>query len=162
MTTTYPLGGFTGVGVPYQGVLAGRTLDDLDDRLFQAQITRDNITGVSRLWTSHNIEVTTAGVASTAGNRNGSRWYEITNLTGTPSINQQGTLFDSAAANQNSYWIPSVAVSGQGHMALGASSAGLARFPSLYAAGRFRTDTLGTTQAPTLIQTSTTTYNLEG
>lgn len=162
LTTTYPLGGFTGVGVPYQGVLAGRTLDDLDDRLFQAQITRDNITGVSRLWTSHNIEVTAAGVASTAGNRNGSRWYEITNLTGTPSINQQGTLFDSAAANMNSYWIPSVAVSGQGHMALGASSAGLARFPSLYAAGRFRTDTLGTTQTPTVIQTSTTTYNLEG
>lgn len=160
-TTTYPLGGFTGVGVPYQGLLAGRSLDDLDDRLFQAQITRDNITGVSRLWTSHNIEVTAAGVASTAGNRNGSRWYEIQDLTTTPTLVQSGTLFDSAASNPNSYWIPSVAVSGQGHMALGASSAGNARFPSLYAAGRLRTDTLGTTQAPTLIQTSTTTYNLE-
>ncbi|MBL8180806.1 MAG: carboxypeptidase regulatory-like domain-containing protein [Blastocatellia bacterium] len=160
--TTYPLGGFTGVGVPFQGATSGRTLDDLDDRLFQAQITRDNITGVSRLWTSHNIEVTAAGTASTSGNRNGSRWYEITNLTGTPSINQFGTLFDSAATNPNSYWIPSVAVSGQGHMAIGASSAGAARFPSLYAAGRLRTDTANTIQAPTEIQTSTTAYNLEG
>ena len=161
-TTTFPLGGATGIGVPYQGLLSGRTLDDLDDRLFQAQITRDNVTGVSRLWTSHNIEVNTTGVADAAGNRNGSRWYEVQNLTATPTIIQSGTLFDSAAANPNSFWLPSVAVSGQGHMALGASSAGLARFPSLYAAGRLRTDTLGTTQAATAAQTSTTTYNLEG
>jgi hypothetical protein len=161
-TTTYPLGGFTGIGVPYQGLLLGRSLDDLDDRLFQAQITRDNITGVSRLWTSHNIEVGTTGVASTAGNRNGSRWYEIGTLTGTPAIVQTGTLFDSAATDPNSYWIPSIAVSGQGHAAIGASSAGNLRFPSLYAAGRLRTDALNSTQAPSLVQTSATTYNLEG
>ena len=160
--TTYPMGATGSGGGPFQGATSGRTLDDLDDRLFQAQITRDNITGVSRLWTSHNIEVTTAGVASTSGNRDGSRWYEIGNLTSTPTIVQSGTLYDSAATNQNSYFIPSVAVSGQGHMALGASSAGLARFPSLYAAGRLRTDAVNTIQAPTVMQSSTTAYNLEG
>ncbi len=46
-------------------------------------------------------------------------------------------------------------------MAIGASSAGLARFPALYAAGRLRTDTLGATQAPTEIQTSSTAYVLQ-
>ncbi len=162
-TTTYPMGAQTGgIGVPFQGATNGRTLDDLDDRLFQAQITRDNISGVSRLWTAHNFEVTTAGTASTTGNRDGSRWYEIGNLTTTPTIVQSGTLFDSAATNPNSYFIPSVVVSGQGHMAIGASSAGAARFPSLYAAGRLRTDSANATQAPTQIQSSTTAYNLEG
>lgn len=161
-TTTYPMGATGGGGVPFQGATNGRSLDDLDDRLFQAQITRDNISGVSRLWTAHNIEVTTAGAASTTGNRDGSRWYEIGTLTTTPTIIQSGTLFDSAATNPNSYFIPSVAVSGQGHMAIGASSAGAARFPSLYAAGRLRTDSANATQSPTQIQSSTTAYNLEG
>lgn len=160
-TTVYPLGAQTGVGVPYQGVTGGNSLDDLDDRLFQAQILRDNVSGVSRLWTGHNIQVTAAGVASTTGGRDGSRWYEIGNLTTTPTLVQSGTLFDSAATNPNSFWIPSVAVSGQGHMAIGASSAGNSRFPALYASGRLRTDALGSNQAPTEIQSSTTTYNLQ-
>lgn len=159
--TVYPLGPQTGRAVPYQGRTGTKTLDDLDDRLFQAQILRDNISGVARLWTAHNIQVTSAGVANNTGGRDGSRWYEIGNLTSTPALIQSGTLFDSAGSNPNSFWIPSVAVSGQGHMAIGSSSAGLARFPALYASGRLRTDTLGTIQAPTEIQTSTTSYNLQ-
>ncbi len=63
-TTAFPLGAQTGVGVPYPGVTGGNSLDDIDDRLFQAQILRDNVTGVSRLWTAQNIQVTAAGVAS--------------------------------------------------------------------------------------------------
>ena len=160
--TTYPLGGFTGVGVPYQGATSARTLDDLDDRLFQAQILRNNITNTSTLWTSHNIQVDTTGTASDSGGRDASRWYQIQNLTTTPSLLQSGTLFDSAALNPNSYWIPSTAMSGQGHMAIGSSSAGNSRFPEVWAAGRLRTDTLGATQAPTQVQSSTTTYNLQG
>ena len=50
--TVYPLGAQTGRGVPYQGRTSLRTLDDLDDRLFQARILRDNVTGVMRLWTA--------------------------------------------------------------------------------------------------------------
>lgn len=164
-TTVYPMGTLpagSGVGVPYQGLAGGRSLDDLDDRLFQAQIVRDNINGVSRLWTAHNIEVNTAGAADTAGNRDGTRWYEIGNLTSTPTLIQSGTLFDPAAANPNSFWIPSISISGQGHAAIGASSAGNVRFPSLFAAGRLRTDALGATQAATQLQSSSTTYNLQG
>ena len=38
-------------------------------------IRKNKITGISSLWTTHNIEVTTSGVASSSGNRNGTRWY---------------------------------------------------------------------------------------
>ena len=50
------------------------------------------------------------------GDRNGSRWYQIGSLTTTPALVQSGTLFDPAATNPRGYWIPSVAMSGQGHM----------------------------------------------
>ena len=155
-TTTFP------INQTYQGVLNNRSLDALDDRLFQAQITRDVISGRSTLWAAHNIQVNAAGVGNNSGGRNGSRWYEIDNLSSTPTLLQSGTLFDSAASNPSGYWIPSAAMSSQGHMALGASSAGAARFPELWAAGRLRTDTLGTTQAPSQLQASSSTYNLEG
>ncbi len=162
-TTTFPMGfGFT-TGVPYQGATSSRTLDDLDDRLFAARIQKNRLTGAITLTTAHNIEVNTSGTGSSTGNRDGSRWYEIENLTTTPSLRQSGTVFDSAASNQSSFWIPSIAMSGQGHMAIAMSSAGLARFPSIFAAGRLGTDTLGTNGTPsaTQIQASTTTYNLE-
>jgi hypothetical protein len=64
---------------------------------------KNKISGATTLWTAHNIQVNTTGVASASGGRNGSRWYEITNLTTTPTLNQSGTLFDSAASNQKSY-----------------------------------------------------------
>lgn len=158
-TTTAP------IQQEHQGRVASRGntrfLDALDDRLFQAQITRDNITGQSTLWTAHNFEVNTLGAATTGGGRNGSRWYQIDNLTTVPTVAQTGTLFDSAATNPNGYWIPSVALSGQGHMAIGASSAGVNRRAELWAAGRLRTDTASATQAPTQIQSSSTAYNLQ-
>lgn len=138
-----------------------RRLDSLDDRLFSARIQRNNITGVSTLVTAHNIQVNTAGAGSTTGGRNGSRWYEIGNLTTTPSLVQSGTLFDSAVTNPNGFWIPSIAMSGQGHMAIAASSAGLTRRAEIFASGRLRTDGAGTLQAPTQIQGSTFNYNAE-
>ncbi len=138
------------------------TMDALDDRLFAATMRKNRLSGVSSLWTAHNIEVNSSGVASGSGSRNGSRWYQIGNLTGTPTLTQSGTLFDSAASNPRGYWIPSVAASGQGHMALGASYAGAADRIGIAVAGRLSTDVLGATQAPTLAVTSTTNYNAEG
>ena len=155
-TTGYPIGAQTGIGVPYQGVTSGRSLDDLDDRLFAAVIRN------GRLWTAHNIQVNTAGVANITGGRDGSRWYEIDVNPGTPVLIQSGTIFSAAASNPTSYFIPSVMVSGQGHSAFGLSSAGLAAFPNTSAAGRQGTDALGTTAAVFNTTASATTYNLEG
>jgi len=141
---------------------AGPNLDALDDRLFAAAVHREKITGLNTLWTAHNIEVNASCVATAGGGRNGSRWYEIQNLTTTPTLRQSGTLCDNAAATPFGFWIPSVGVSGQGHMALGTSRASASApnlgFASITASGRLRTDALGTVQAPTVVQGSTFSY----
>lgn len=159
--TTYPL-----FGVPALGTAT--SLDDIDDRLFQAQIHQNKLTSASTLWTAHNIEVDSTGVACgpyvpstcTNGGRDGSRWYEIGSLTTTPTRIQQGTLFSTASSNPRSYWMPSVAMSGQGHMALGASFASAADYAGIALAGRLSGDTSGATQSPTIAQAGLGAYNL--
>jgi uncharacterized repeat protein (TIGR01451 family) len=143
------------------------SLDALDDRLFAAAVHKNKISGASTLWTAHNIEVNSSGVGTVGGGRNGSRWYEIGSLTTTPTLVQAGTLFDSAGTNPFGYWIPSVAMSGQGHMALGASRASAtggtgpaSGHASVSVAGRLRTDPLGMTQTPTLAVDSDFRYDV--
>ncbi|MDT5261740.1 MAG: hypothetical protein QOC61_744 [Acidobacteriota bacterium] len=135
-------------------------LDALDDRLFQAHIRNGH------LWTAHNLAVTAAGVASNSNTqrRDGVRWYEliVPPTTGTPTVNQSGTIFDPAAtvALARQFWMPSVTVSGQGHAAIGYSTAGTPFPIDASTSGRLRTDTLGTTGANLLYTNNTTnTYN---
>ena len=146
-STDSPMG-----NVPAQG--STLNLDDLDDRLFATRMHNGS------LWTAHNIEVNATGTANSSGGRDGSRWYEITNLSGTPTLRQSGTVFDSAASNPRSFWIPSCAMSGQGHTAFGSSVAGASEHAEIATAGRLAADVLGTMQAPTTAVTSTTSYNL--
>ncbi|MBI3834995.1 MAG: hypothetical protein HY287_11760 [Planctomycetes bacterium] len=140
------------------------SISALDDRLFEAAIHRNTLTGVSTLWTAHNIQVNSSGVASSSGGRDGSRWYEIKSLSTTPTLNQSGTLFSNASASPRSFWIPSVAMSGQGHMALGCSyaSATTNDWAGVAAAGRLSSDPLGTTQSPTIVQAGLGSYTLVG
>ena len=137
-------------------------VDALDDRLFAAHIRN------GRLWTSHNIAVAATGVASNsnAQRRNAVRWYELngvrsTDNGGTPVVVQSGTIFDTAAtvAAARQYFIPSVTVSGQGHAALGYSTAGTPFRIDAATNGRLRGDTLGTTGAVALYTASSTAYN---
>ncbi len=137
------------------------SLDQLDDRLFYTMMHKQRDTGASTLWCSHNIEVNASGTASTSGNRNGSRWYELQNLTTTPALRQSGVLFDPAATNPRGFWIPGIAMSGQGHMALGASYAGAADRAGCAVAGRLYGDALGTIQAVTLAEVSAASYNVQ-
>lgn len=140
----------------------GTNIDALDDRLFAAMIRKNKITGVSSLWTAHNIEVNSSGVANSSGNRNGSRWYQIDNMTTTPTLTQSGTLFDPAASNPRGFWIPSIGSSGQGHSILGFSSAASNQRADCGVAGRYRTDASGTIQSFTLATTSASAYNQSG
>jgi hypothetical protein len=155
-TTAFPL------TVRHQGNTGGTNgqLDGLDDRLFAAHIRN------GKLWTAQSIGVDNTGSAAGTRTRNGSRWYELTGLnTPTPSIVQSGTLFTTSASNtvdERNYWIPTVMVSGQGHMALGASIAGTNEFANAVTAGRLAGDTLGTLQAPLALTTSATAYNPPG
>jgi len=140
-TTVFPI---------FRQVAMGSTipLDGLDDRLFAAGIHKNKLTGVSSLWTAHNIQVDTTGTASNAGGRNGSRWYQIDNLTTTPTLTQSGTVFHNAASNPFSFWIPSIMANGQGHVALGASAAGNTLAPSYAYAARYSSDAIGSMGQP--------------
>ena len=146
--------------VPHQGMAAAnRRLDALDDRLFSARLHANKLTGTPSLWTAHNIQVNSSGVASTSGGRDGSRWYEIRTLTTTPTLFQSGTLFDTAAATPRFFFIPTVAMSGQGHMALGCSTAGTNFRVDSASAGRLSSDTLGTIQSFSQLSGSFSSYN---
>jgi hypothetical protein len=137
-------------------------LDAIDDRLFAAHIRN------GRLWTAHNIAVTAAGVASNgdAQRRDGARWYELVvpPTAGTPTVNQFGTVFNNAAtvALARQFWFPTVMVSGQGHAALGFSTAGTPFRADAATNGRLVGDALGTTGAVDIYTTSTTAYNPPG
>jgi hypothetical protein len=153
-TTVFPMS----AGVPHLGNTGGTNgnLDGLDDRLYQAVIRN------GRLLTAHNIQVGATGLASNAGGRNGSRWYEIENLATSPTLRQSGTWFDPTVTNPRSFWIPSIMSSGQGHIALGGSAAGAASAINAATIGRLATDPLGTLQATETVTNSTTAYNPAG
>jgi hypothetical protein len=131
----------------------GRPLDGIDDRLMNAVVRS------GQLWTVHNIQVDSTGVANPGGGRNGTRWYQIQNLDTTPSVAQFGTVFDPAATTPLSYWMPSIMTSAQGHTALGGSVAGANHFADAWTAGRLAGDATGSTQAPFLYTSSTSAYN---
>ena len=134
-------------------------LDALDDRLFAAHIRN------GRLWTAHNIAVAATGIASNSNSerRNAVRWYEliVPPTAGAPTVNQSGTIFDSAVtrALARQFWIPSVTVSGQGHAAIGFSTAGTPFRADAATNGRLRTAALGTTGATAVYTSSSTAYN---
>jgi hypothetical protein len=135
----------------------GSTIDvnSSDRRFYAASIRKNKITGVSSLWTAQSVETDTTCTAAASGNtrRIGARWYEVGNLATSPTITQFGTLCTTAtgAATANSergFLYPTVALSGQGHMALGASYASSAEFVGIAASGRLRTDPAGGTRSP--------------
>lgn len=139
-----------------------RPLDAIDDRLFLATIHLNQLTGLRTLWTAHNFRVTTAGIASSTGNRIGCRWYELQNLTATPTVRQSGTVFDSATTNFNRYWMPTVAMTLQGHAVFGSSVGGDARRAEIAVTGRLASQTLGQMDTPPVIAQGTTfNYNVE-
>jgi hypothetical protein len=142
------------INVPHLGGTV--SVDGLDDRLFMATLRN------GRIWTVHNIQVNSSGVASSSGGRNGSRWYEIGNLDSTPTLIQSGTWFDSAATAPKSFWIPSITVTGQGHVALAGSSAGTNDRINAATIGRLATDPLGTLQSTLIMTNVTTSYNPPG
>lgn len=139
-------------GVPVKGSNPG--LDDIDWRVTCAQIQG------GQLWTVHNIDVDASGNATFTPTRDGSRWYAIGGIgpTSTATLAQSGTLFD-ASANGSSCFVPSLAVSAQGHMAICATRGGPSEYATAVAAGRLLSDPPGTTQAATVLAAGTASYN---
>jgi hypothetical protein len=105
-------------------------LDTLGDRLM-TWLQYRNIGGTQSLWVSRTVR---------SGTGTGIRWYEIRNMSGTPSVYQQGTY-----APDNSYrWMPSLAVDKFGNMAVGYSVSSNSIYPAIRYAGRLSSDALGT------------------
>lgn len=139
------------MGVSVMGT-TGAPIDGLDTRLLAAHYRN------GALWTSHNVGVNSSGGTSSP-DRNGVCWYQITNIpTGqTPTVLQSGTVFQS---NSNlSYWMGTVMVSGQGHVAMGCTAAGPTSFLNAAWAGRLVGDPAGTMSTPVLYTASSSAYN---
>lgn len=144
--------------IPHQGNTGGTAgyLDSLDDRLMYAHIRNNH------LWTCHNIGLNNTGTSTGTLTRTGCRWYEIDLAVHPPVVLQAGTVYTPSAANdtlQRNYWIPSLMTTGQGHMVLGCSSAGVNEFANAAFTTRLQNDALNTTQTPQLYTATTTAYN---
>ena len=98
----------------------------LDDRFFEAMVA-EGPGGTDSLWTAHNIRVNSSGVGAAGGDRDAARWYQVGNLSTTPTLTQSGTMFDTAGSNPRFFWMPSIAMNGQGHASLNMSTAGNGR-----------------------------------
>lgn len=147
---------------PIRPLGSGMPVDASNDRLFAAHIYEDAYTHERTLWTAHTITVTRDGVGSSGGDRNGCRWYQIGNLTGQPALVQAGTVFDSAnTTSPTSYLFPTIAMSGQGSVVLGCTSAGESERAGVAIATRLPGDPLGTIRAAQIVQPGSGNYNVQ-
>ncbi len=109
---------------------SGPSLDALSDRLM-AQLQYSKASGTGALWAMHSVS--NSGIA-------GVRWYELRNLGGTPSVNQQGTFSPDSIHR----WMGSLAVDKDGNMAVVYSAGSSSVHPQIRYAGRLASDTAGT------------------
>ena len=150
------------LSIPHKGNndTTNGVLDSIDDRLMSAHLRNGS------LWTAHQIGVDNTGVSDGGTiTRTAVRWYQLNSLDGNPGVTQSGTLFDATGTNTTTalnYWMGTVMVSGQGHAALGCSSAGPNDYINAVATQRLATDAHGTLQAPVTYTASTTAYNPSG
>ncbi|MEJ5308969.1 MAG: carboxypeptidase regulatory-like domain-containing protein [Anaerolineae bacterium] len=106
-------------------------LDAIGDRLMYRLAYR-NFGDHEALVVNHTVNA--------GGNLAGVRWYEVRDPGGTPVIYQQGTY----APDSTHRWMGSVAMDGQGNMALGYSVSSSSVYPSVRYTGRLASDPLGT------------------
>jgi hypothetical protein len=153
---------------PYDQPTLGSTipLDALgDERLLDAQMIRNKISGQNSIWTAHHIAVTSGGTAVTANGvanaRNAMRWYQLTENNGVLSLTQSGTLFDNTATGARGYWMGTIAATGQGHAVLGSSIASSTLHANAMVAGRYATQTAGILNPPVNVTNFREVYNRE-
>lgn len=111
------------------------TIDSLGDRLM-FRLAYRNFGANESLVVSHSVRVGTGKSVQT-----GVRWYELRSPGTTPVVYQQSTYSPDTTLFR---WMPSVAMDGDGNMALGYSTSSSNAFPSIAYTGRLATDTLST------------------
>jgi hypothetical protein len=121
-------------GVPQPGT--GTRLDDLGTMMMYRLQYRN--------FGSYQTMVTNQTVNAGSG-RTGIRWYELRNETGDWYIYQQGTY----APNDGQYrWMGSIAMNGNGDIAIGFNMASSTTYPSIYYVGRRANAPLGEMNLP--------------
>ena len=106
-------------------------LDAISDRLMN-RLQYRNFGTHDVLLASHTVDATGSDLAAV-------RWYELRRTTGSWAINQQSTYSPDATHR----WMGSVAMDGQGNIALGYSASGSSMFPAIRATGRRAADASG-------------------
>jgi hypothetical protein len=109
-------------------------LDAISDRLMNRLQYRRFADGHESLVANHTVG------AGSGNNQTAVRWYEIRNLSTTPTIYQQSTYAPSA----DSRWMGSIAMDQSGDIALGYSVSSFNVSPSIRYTGRLAGDPLGT------------------
>jgi hypothetical protein len=130
---------------PYTGACRGgvcipqpttrNTLDSLGDRLMYRLAYR-HFADHDMLLVTHSVDMSDA---TRKNAHTGVRWYELRNLSGTPTVYQQG----SYAPDANSRWMGSAAMDKQGNIAVGYSVSSSSVFPSIAVSTRAAADPLG-------------------
>ncbi|MGI8905333.1 MAG: beta strand repeat-containing protein [Candidatus Sumerlaeaceae bacterium] len=115
---------------------------DVGDMRMMMAVIRNN-----RLWCCRHVGVNASG-GSTSANRTACEFLELDVSTANATLVQSGRVFDTAATAARYYFYPSLAVSGQGHVAMGMSGAKSTEFIGAWTAGRFASDPSGTMGAP--------------
>ena len=133
-----------GTCVPQPGT--NQKLDSLADRLM-FRLAYRNIGGVERMVVNHAVQVNNSNRPN-SGNA-ALRWYEIRNMSGTPSVFQQS----SYSPDTDFRWMGSVATDKLGNMAIGYSKSSAITRPSLAFATRLAGDAPGVLGAETTIVT---------
>jgi hypothetical protein len=110
---------------------SAQKLDSLGDRLMYRLAYR-NFGSRESLVVNHTVKV---------GDHTGIRWYELSDLSGTPSVVQQGTFSPEDGLFR---WIGSIAMDKKGNILLGYSASGSSVYPSIRFTGRLHEDALGT------------------
>lgn len=121
-------------GVPQPNT--GTRLDDLG-MMMMYRLQYRNFGSYQTLVTNHTVNV--------GSNRTGIRWYELRKEDANWYIYQQGTY---APADGEYRWMGSIAMNGNGDIALGFSLASTNTYPSIYYVGRRADATLGEMNLP--------------
>ncbi len=144
-----------GYNAPLDAPAQGSTTDiDVGDDRIQMAVQR-----ADGIWGTRNVGVTSSGGAGTA-DRTAVEWFRIdASLPGALVLSQQGRVYDPAASDPMFYYYGSVAVSGQGHAALGFSGSNTATYVGGYTCGRLSSDAAGTTQAVMSVKDGLASYD---
>ena len=137
-----------GACIPQPGT--SQQLDSLADRLMFRLAYRNFGNGDERMVVNHAVMVNQTRKPRSAGNA-AVRWYEIRNMSNTPSIYQQS----SYSPDTKFRWMGSAAMDKQGNMAMGYSVSSSSDKPSLAYATRLATHALGVLSGETSIVSGT-------